>query len=166
MSSPFTTLEEFNAALDGPTGGAIYTFAQNPAINIIALLVAVGIFVWFMTTTYTTHAMPSNSTDNPVDKSLSHLSTFIVVGLLSFVAATQQHFVRHPSANQTARQSLTQSPTQSLTQRKSFQQASRQLPIGLLGMVGAGLPRLRRISRNNSGKRASAYFSRKRRSRW
>ena len=63
MSSPFSTIEEFNNVLDGPTEGAIYTFANSPVINIIALLVAVGIFIWFMVATYTTHADPSSSMD-------------------------------------------------------------------------------------------------------
>ena len=60
MTSPFSTLEEFNAAIDGPTGGAIYTFAHTPAINAIALVASVGIFIWFIVATYSSnHDLPS-----------------------------------------------------------------------------------------------------------
>ncbi|MGB5914829.1 MAG: hypothetical protein WBG63_08185, partial [Phormidesmis sp.] len=58
MSSPFITIEEFNSATDGPTEGAIYTFANSPAINAIALVVAVGVFIWFLVATCMTHAQP------------------------------------------------------------------------------------------------------------
>ncbi|MBX2865643.1 MAG: hypothetical protein KTR27_18985 [Leptolyngbyaceae cyanobacterium MAG.088] len=128
MTSPFSTLEEFNAAIDGPTGGAIYTFAHTPAINAIALLVSVGIFIWFIVATYSTHhELPS------VDKSLNRLSSFIVIGLLSLVAADQlQHKNQHRQAAQDS-------------SKTSFTQSSRRAaPLALLGMTGIGLPNLRR----------------------
>ena len=61
MSSPFKTIEEFNAAADGPTEGAIYTFAHTPIVNALALLVSVGIFVWFIIKTYDTRSKPTKT---------------------------------------------------------------------------------------------------------
>lgn len=123
MTSPFSTLEEFNAAIDGPTGGAIYTFAHTPAINAIALIVSVAIFIWFIVATYAKHHdLPS------VDNSINRLSSFIVIGLLSLVAADQlQH--RHQN-RQTA---------QNAPKTRLVQSSKRAAPLALLGMVG--LPR-------------------------
>ncbi|MEL6776929.1 MAG: hypothetical protein AAFO06_06705 [Cyanobacteria bacterium J06597_16] len=126
MSSPFATLEEFNNAIDGPTGGAIYTFAGAPIINVLALLAAVGIFVWFMIATYTTHAEPP-----AINKSIDRLSSFIVIGLLSLVAADFK-----PSA-----QAGQESQAPQATHRTTLIQLSRKAaPFGLLGMIGVGLP--------------------------
>ena len=138
MTSPFSTLEEFNAAIDGPTGGAIYTFAHTPAINAIALLVSVGLFIWFMVATYTGgHHLPS------VDKSLNRLSSFIIIGLLSLVAAEQfQQTHRHKPVQEAS----------------AFAQTSRRAaPFALLGMAGIGLPR-----RSQRRKRAYRSFGNKR----
>lgn len=128
MTSPFSTLEEFNAAIDGPTGGAIYTFANAPAINAIALIVSVGIFLWFIVATYSKHhEFPS------VDKSINRLSSFIVFGLLSLVAADQIQQNHQP------RQSAQAAPKTRLVQS-----SKRVAPLALLGMAGIGLPRKRR----------------------
>lgn len=125
MPSPFSTLEEFNAAIDGPTEGAIYTFAHTPAINNIALIVSAGLFIWFIVATYSTnHHLPS------IDKSISRLSSFIVIGLLSLVAADQLK----PTGQQ--RQSAQAAPEAKVAQSVA--------PFALLGMVGIGLPRRRR----------------------
>lgn len=143
MSSPFSTIEEFNSAIDGPTEGAIYTFANAPIINIIALLAAVGIFVWFIVATYTTHAKPPS-----VDRSLERLSSFIVIGLLSLVAADHSRSVHRE-------QTLAQDRTvQTRTIQARASQSSKGLaPLGLLGMVGLGLPSLRRSKARPSGRR-------------
>lgn len=132
MSSPFSTIEEFNGAIDGPTEGAIYTFANTPIINTLALLVAVGIFIWFIAATYSTHVEPPSAT---VDKSLNRLSTFIVVGLLSLVAADHRQAVRPDRTVQASLQTSVQSP------RRSLEQLA---PFGLLGMLGIALPTRRR----------------------
>ena len=134
MSSPFSTIEEFNSAIDGPTEGAIYTFANAPVFNMIALLVAVGLFVWFIASAYT-HAKPP-----AVDRSLERLSSFIVIGLLSLVAADYPRSVRSEKATQAA------VPTMMGASR-------RAAPMGLLGMVGiVGLPGLRRSKARPSRK--------------
>lgn len=129
MSSPFSTIEEFNAAIDGPTEGAIYTFANTPIVNILALLVAVGIFVWFIVATYNTHATPPAAT---LDRSLNHLSSFIVIGLLSLVAAD------HRQVNPDKRAE---------TAPQASSQVSQRVPLGLLGMVSVGLPTFRRTTK-------------------
>jgi hypothetical protein len=136
MASPFSTLEEFNAAIDGPTGGAIYTFAHTPAINNIALLVCVGIFIWFIVATYSPgHHLPS------VDKSINRLSSFIVIGLLSLVAADQIQKTHQPSQAESPKATLAQS-------------SRRAAPLALLGMTGIGLPKLRR---SKSQRRKRSY---------
>ncbi|MEM9008252.1 MAG: hypothetical protein AAGE59_32680 [Cyanobacteria bacterium P01_F01_bin.86] len=144
MSSPFSTLEEFNAAIDGPTGGAIYTFAHTPAINTIALLVSVGLFFWFIVATYSTHhELPTG------DKSLNRLSSFIVIGLLSLVAADQ---LQHANQN---RQSAQETPKTRLAQS-----SRRAAPLALLGMTGIGLPKLRRGKRRKRSYRNFGAYKR------
>lgn len=130
MSSPFSTIEEFNTAIDGPTEGAIYTFANTPIVNTLALLVAVGLFVWFIIATYSTHAAAPAA---KLDKSLNHLSSFLVIGLLSLVAADYRQATPDKRA-ETAPQTR-------------LSQVSRRAPLGLLGMVSVGLPTLRRTTK-------------------
>ncbi|MEM9904656.1 MAG: hypothetical protein AAF921_06505 [Cyanobacteria bacterium P01_D01_bin.44] len=126
-ASPFTTLEEFNGAIDGPTGGAIYTFANTPAINNIALLVSVGLFIWFIARTYAPHHnLPT------VDRSLNSLAMFIVAGLFSLIVADYQH---RPQTEHSAQRSGTPS-------RLSHQ--SKRVPLGLLGLTSLGMPTFRR----------------------
>ncbi len=147
MSSPFSTLEEFNSAIDGPTEGAIYTFANAPVINMIALLVAVALFVWFIVSAYTTHAKPVT-----VDRSLERLSSFIVIGLLSLVAADYPRSVRSEQTPQAA------VPT------RTVDSSRRAAPLGLLGMVGLGLPGVSR-SKARSGRQADGGLGRRRKKR-
>jgi len=139
MSSPFSTLEEFNGAIDGPTGGAIYTFAGSPAINAIALLVAVGIFFWFMVKTYSTAHHETSS----VDRSMSQLSSFIVAGLLSLVAADQ---LQQPHIREQAHRSAP---------RASLVSTARRAPLALLGMIGVALPARRTKRRRYRPTRSS-----------
>lgn len=122
MSSPFSTFEEFEGALNGPTGGAIYTFANSPAINIIALLICVGLFLWFLVGTFTTHyKVPA------VDKSLNHLSALIVAGLVSLTGAEY-------------RQPVQSNPTAAAPQQAVSHRPGARSALGLLGLVGVGLP--------------------------
>ncbi|MEO0805306.1 MAG: hypothetical protein AAFY33_03275 [Cyanobacteria bacterium J06643_4] len=133
MSSPFSTLEEFNGALDGPTGGAIYTFADKPALNNIALIVSVGLFVWFIVKTYTSHA-GSSAPESSIDASLNRLSSFIIIGLLSLVAADYRQQGRPDIATRQV----------DATRMEGVRHSSRRVaPLGLLGMVSMGLPSLR-----------------------
>ncbi|MEL6350807.1 MAG: hypothetical protein AAFR58_03500 [Cyanobacteria bacterium J06627_28] len=133
MSSPFSTLEEFNGALDGPTGGAIYTFADKPALNNIALIVSVGLFVWFIVKTYTSHA-GSSAPESSIDASLNRLSSFIIIGLLSLVAADYRQQGRPDIVTKQV----------DATRMEGVRHSSRRVaPLGLFGMVSVGLPSLR-----------------------
>jgi len=148
MSSPFSTIEAFNSAADGPTEGAIYTFANAPLINNIALLASVGIFCWFIISTYTAHAKPP-----AVDKSLDRLSSFIVIGLLSLLVAEHEPSARTEQA--------VQNTTQRKTQIAVAQSSMRAAPFGLLGMVSMGIPAFRR-----SKKRKERYSPSRSRNSW
>ncbi|MEL6553793.1 MAG: hypothetical protein AAFQ63_10090 [Cyanobacteria bacterium J06621_11] len=160
MSSPFSTIEEFNNVLDGPTEGAIYTFAGSPLINNIALLAAVGIFIWFIVKTYSPHASPSR-----IDKSMNHLSSFIIVGLLSLVTAHHPYAKQQPATVE----SRERSELQSNNAPTSFQAMSaksnwRQLPLGLLGVINVGLPAFSQLGRRLKYQRKSRSFYRSRKS--
>jgi hypothetical protein len=123
MSSPFSTIEEFQGAIDGPTGGAIYTFASSPAINTIALLLGIALFFWFLFRTFSTrYGVPG------IDKSLNHLSTFIVAGLLT-LAGLVEH--RQPPAPHQPAEARTEA---------AAPDAAPASALGLLGLVGIGLP--------------------------
>ena len=150
MSSPFTTVEEFNNALDGPTEGAIYTFAQSPAINVIALLAAVGLFIWFIVATYSSHSHSSST----LDKSLNSLSTFIVVSLLSAVTAVG-FGVNRPAQMERAyaEQDSRISSVRSQSHASGVSRAGASA-LALLGMVSAGRSPLARVARR---KRRSKY---------
>ena len=126
MSSPFSTLEEFNGVLDGPTEGAIYTFADAPIFNNIALLASVGIFIWFIAKTYSDHTHPL-----PMDNTLTKLSTFIVVSLLSLVAFSQERPQRFE-------QQGLGTPPENIV-HSSRRAAPLGAPLGLLGMMGVGM---------------------------
>lgn len=129
MSSPFATYEEFQGAIDGPTGGAIYTFAHNPTINIIALLIGVGLFFWFLARTFKSHY------DTPIpEKALNHLSTFIVAGLLSLAGLEHRQTVQPPQPTEARAEAVSQRP-------------SPKAALGLLGLVGIGLPARQRQRR-------------------
>lgn len=127
MSSPFSTIEEFNNVLEGPTEGAIYTFAGSPMINNLALLASVGIFIWFIVKTYRSHAKPSS-----FDKSMNTLSSFIVIGLLSLVAVAHRQQGQPPAEQVVAENSA---PTRMVSHSDT-----RRLPLGFLGAMNLGLP--------------------------
>ncbi len=129
MSSPFSTIDEFQGAIDGPTEGAIYTFASSPAINSIALLIGIGIFFWFLSKTFSTRYEA-----NTVDKSLNHLSAFIVAGLLSLAGAEYQQTHQPHSPDKAQPQAV--SPRSGAT-----------TALGFLGMAGIGLPARQRWSK-------------------
>ena len=131
MSSPFSTIEEFNSAMDGPTEGAIYTFADKPMLNNIALVVAAGLFIWFIIKTYATHT--AHAKPSSIDKSLNRLSSFIVISLLSFVVADHRSTSR---PEQTAQSE----------QRGVLQSSRRAVPLGL-GMMSLRLPTRRAKNR-------------------
>jgi len=141
MSSPFSTIEAFEGAIDGPTGGAIYTFAHVPIVNAIALVIAVGLFIWFMVYSFSTRYEGTSA-----EPSLQNLTMLILAGLLSLVGVEQSHT-----------QSRTQAATQEATPVATSRPAIR-VPVGLLGLVGLGSSSLRPTTR-----RQRRYYRRLRR---
>lgn len=141
MSSPFSTFEEFEGAIDGSTGGAIYTFAHTPAVNAIVLLITVGLFFWFMVGTFATRYEESS-----LDRSINSLSVLILAGLLSLAG------VEH---SQTQRKNVT---AQGSSQTPVLQHAAKT-PVGLLGLMGLGgsaLHRSKSSRRSPARKRRTA----------
>jgi hypothetical protein len=122
MSSPFKTLEEFQQAKDGPTEGAIYTFATNPSLITIALLLSVLLLFWFIYASYATR------TDKPAANPVN-LSLLIVAGLASLFSSF------YPAESHT--------PNQASVRReaRSTMNPSRQsMPFALLGLASSILP--------------------------
>ena len=143
MSSPFTTVEAFNSAADGPTEGAIYTFAQAPIFNYIALIVSVVLFVWFTVKTYSTHADASHvdgshTTTSSASKSNNHLVPLFVIGLLSLSAANIKQLARfYGEDSKTSRQPA-------LTDTKKAINFFSAGSTALIGMMSAGRSPLRK----------------------
>lgn len=156
MSSPFSTIEDFNSAVDGPTEGAIYTFANSPVINNIALLLAVGIFIWFIIKTYSTHAGPSR-----VDKSMNHLSSFIVFGLLSLVTLNHWQSSQLPTLQRRAQNISQQDSVQANALTQKLRSGSQQLPTGLFGMVSLGFPSFSRLRNRRKSRSPRRYRTRR-----
>lgn len=121
MSSPFSTIEAFEGAIDGPTGGAIYSFAHVPIVNAIALIISVGLFIWFMVYSFST-----NHEETSAEPSLQNLTMLILAGLLSLMGVEQ-------SRSQSRTQTATREATYVATSRPSI-----RVPVGLLGLVGLG----------------------------
>jgi len=141
MSSPFSTIEAFEGAIDGPTGGAIYTFAHVPAVNAIALIIAAGLFIWFLVSSFSTRYKETSA-----EQSFQNLTMLILAGLLSLMGVEQS---QNPSRTQAA----TQEATPMATSRPSI-----RVPVGLLGLVGLGSAGLRPTTR-----RQRRYYRRIRR---
>ena len=148
MSSPFSTIEEFNNVIDGPTEGAIYTFAGSPMINNIALVVAVGLFIWFIVKTYSPHAKTSS-----LDKSMNSLSSFIIVGLLSLVAIAHRQQGKTPAEPVLSNHSA---------QTKLVGQANTQkLSLGFMGAMNLGLPTFGYLKNRRKSRAYQRYRARR-----
>lgn len=142
MSSPFQTLDEFKQAADGPTEGAIYTFANNPGVIGVALVVCVLPLLWFIYASYTTKAESSES------DSAMNLSVLIVAGLASLFGSLSQG------------DSHTAKEAQLRRDRTTVSAHHRQAaPIALLGMASSALP-LFRQGRKRLQRRKSRRISR------
>lgn len=128
MSSPFQTIEEFKQAADGPTEGAIYTFANNPGVIGVALLVAVLPLLWFIYASYTIKP------DRPETHTSVNLSVLIVAGLVSLFGSLNH------GDSQSAREAALKRDS-----RTPISTNHRPLaPIALLGLAGGALPLFRR----------------------
>lgn len=153
MSSPFTTVEAFNSAADGPTEGAIYTFAQAPIFNYIALIVSVVLFVWFIIKTYSSHVDGSHTTTSNADKSNNHLVPLFVIGLLSLSAANIKQLARPHGEDRT----MSRQPT--LTDNRRAANFFSVSSTALIGMMSAGSLPLRKWGARQKRRSTSKYRS-------
>ncbi|MEM6425778.1 MAG: hypothetical protein AAGF66_18605 [Cyanobacteria bacterium P01_H01_bin.119] len=131
-ASPFQTWEEFEGAIDGPTGGAIYTFADRPALIGIMVAVAALLFLYFIYASF--HISSGESTA----KSPKMLGLLLVAGMASAMASLYEGVSEQNKVRQASRSG-------EVTQ---VAQTNRQLPAALFGMVG-----LFGISKSKSSKR-------------
>lgn len=139
MSSPFQTLDEFKQAADGPTEGAIYTFANNPGVIGVALVVCVLPLLWFIYASYAIKADKSEASD-PMN-----LSVLIIAGLASLFGS-----LGHGDSH--SRESVREASLRRDT-RATVSTTHRQLkPIALLGMAGSALPLFRRTRKSSQRK--------------
>ncbi|MEM6522124.1 MAG: hypothetical protein AAF722_22665 [Cyanobacteria bacterium P01_C01_bin.70] len=119
-ASPFQTWEEFEGAVDGPTGGAIYTFADRPALIGIMVVVAALVFLYFLYAAF--HISSGESTAKPP----SALGLLLVAGAASAMTALYEGFTEQKPVRQAARSGeVAQAST-----------SSRQLPAAMVGMLG------------------------------
>ena len=119
MSSPFKTFEEFNQA-EGP----IYTFANNPGVIAVFLILTALILLYFI---YKSFNLRSESSPNFAALSLLAASAISLAGII---------------------QAQLLPPSQRPTQAESA--ARRSQPFALLGMVGLGSTRRRSRFRSKS----------------
>lgn len=130
-ASPFKTWEAFEGSVDGPTGGAIYTFADRPALIGILVVVAALVFLYFIYASF--HI--SNGASSA--KSPTALGMLLVAGAASAMASLYEGFTE-PTVRQTSRSEAVSQPTRQ----------SRKAPLAMLGMTGlAGLSQRQRTSR-------------------
>ena len=114
-TSPFSTLEEFSSAK-----GPIYTFANNPSIISILLILSALIAIYFV---YASFFMKQESTPTPGIKSIGLL---LVAGFASVMGTLLHPQSEHREA---ANHRYSQ---ESHAARQNWQ------PLALLGMIGLG----------------------------
>jgi len=101
-ASPFKTGEEFAGALDGPTGGAIYTFADRPALIGIMVVLSALIFLYFIYASFNVKAGESTA------KSPEVLGVLLLVGAASAMMSLYET-VKGPNPRRaSARQEMAQ----------------------------------------------------------
>ncbi len=119
-ASPFNTWEEFEGAIDGPTGGAIYTFADRPALIGIMVVVAALVFLYFL------YAAFHISSGESKPKSPTTLGLLLVAGAASAMASLYEGVTEKTSVQQASRSGEVSQPTKQ----------SRKLPFAMIGMTG------------------------------
>ncbi|MGD1928961.1 MAG: hypothetical protein ACFB12_08620 [Leptolyngbyaceae cyanobacterium] len=137
-ASPFNGWAAFEGAIDGPTGGAIYTFADRPILIGIMIVVAALIFLYFIYASF--HISSGRSTP----KSPPVLGLLLVAGAASAMTSLYEGVMEREAVRQTARpgQSQVAEPT------------ARKVPLavfgmtGLVGLTGRQRPRKRRRLRD------------------
>ncbi len=113
-TSPFSTFEEFSSAK-----GPIYTFANNPSIISILLILGALIAVYFV---YASFFMKQESPPTPDIKAIGLL---LVAGFASVMGT-----LLHPQSEH--REAANQRYSQESHARQNWQ------PLALLGMIGLG----------------------------
>ncbi|MEB3357308.1 MAG: hypothetical protein VKK04_11330 [Synechococcales bacterium] len=137
-ASPFRSWEEFEGAADGPTGGAIYTFADRPALIGIMVVVAALIFLYFIYASF--HIKSGHSSA----KSPSVLGMLLVAGAASAMASLYEGVVERGTVHQASRSG----------EMSQISKQSHQPPVALLGMIGlTGASRRKRSQRLQRGRR-------------
>lgn len=131
-ASPFKTWEEFEGSIDGPTGGAIYTFADRPALIGIMVVVAALVFLYFLYASF--HISGGQSTA----KSPTTLGLLLVAGAASAMASLYEGVTERNGVQQANRSGEISQPAKQ----------SRKAPLAILGMTGlAGVSQRQRGSR-------------------
>lgn len=139
-ASPFQTWEEFEGAIDGPTGGAIYTFADRPALIGIMIVVAALAFLYFIYASFSISGGKSTAKSPPV------LAMLIVAGAASAMASLYEGFTERGAVQQASRSGET----------SQVAKQSSKVPMALLGMTGlAGLSGRKRRTKASAAKLAS-----------
>ncbi|TVQ16602.1 MAG: hypothetical protein EA367_19925 [Leptolyngbya sp. DLM2.Bin15] len=126
VASPFQTWAEFEGAMDGPTGGAIYTFADRPGINAIMLIVSALMFIYFLYASFHTKI-----NDEPA-KSPTALGVLFLAGAVSLASAAYDAY-----ANRQPQEAFQRRSTPEAIAR---QRSGSPVLFGLMGMT-AGLPK-------------------------
>lgn len=129
-ASPFSTAEEFQGAIDGPTGGAIYTFADRPALIGIMVFLSALIFLYFLYVSFNIKEGHSTA------KAPHVLAALLLVGAASAMTSLYENVNNQDARRVANRYEMTQS------------RSSRALPAALLGMTGiAGMSKRKRARR-------------------
>jgi len=131
-ASPFDSWEAFEGAVDGPTGGAIYTFADRPALIGITIVVAALVFLYFIYASFCIKSGNSNAKSPPV------LGLLLATGAASAMASFYEGVTERGAVQQAS------PPGQSRLTKQA-----RKVPVALLGMTGlagvSGRKRPRRL---------------------
>ena len=136
-ASPFSTWEEFEGAIDGPTGGAIYTFADRPALIGVMIFVAALVFIYFLYSAFNIKNGHSTA------KSPQVLAVLMLVGAASAMTSLYENVRGNDTRRASDRYEVAQST-----------QSSRSKPAALLGMAGiAGMSKRKRIQKARSRRR-------------
>jgi hypothetical protein len=137
MTSPFSTFEEFSQA-EGP----IYTFANNPAVISVLLLICLAISVYFF---YASFGLKQEQSGSQTVKTLGALLLAGGVSLLSGLSQPQ----KQPDAMRTRYETRS-------SDRPSWQPFAA---LGLMGMGGTSLGRRTRRTMKRSSLRGTAKRS-------
>lgn len=131
-ASPFKTWEEFEGTVDGPTAGAIYTFADRPALIGIMVVVSALVFLYFIYASFNISGGKSTA------KSPTALGLLLVAGAASAMASLYEGFAEQSTVRQAARSGEVSHVTQT----------SRKLPAAMVGMMGlVGVSKRKKSSR-------------------